>query len=51
MSTDRWEHAQKIFDEALKRKPEERAAFLDEACSDDIELRAEVEVAKLTRDL
>ena len=43
MTTDRWEQVQKLFEEALKRKPEERAAFLDEACGGDAELRREVE--------
>ena len=40
---EQWADVQKIFDEALKRKTEERAAFLNEACGDDAELRAEVE--------
>ena len=40
---EQWTDVQKIFEEALKRKPEERAAFLDEACDEDTELRAEVE--------
>ena len=43
MTTDRWEQVQKLFEETLKRKSEERAAFLDEACGDDADLRLEVE--------
>ncbi len=40
---EQWADVQKIFEEAFKRKPEDRAEFLDEACGDDADLRVEVE--------
>ena len=43
MKPDGWQHLEDLFHSALERPPAERAAFLDEACSDDPELRAEVE--------
>jgi serine/threonine protein kinase len=43
MSDDRWKRVKELFHAALERAPEERAAFLDEACGGDAELRAEVE--------
>jgi hypothetical protein len=43
MTEDRWQRAQELFEQALNRRPEERASFLTEACGDDAELRAEVE--------
>jgi len=38
-----WERAAELFDQAAKRSPEERAAFLAEACGNDEALRVEVE--------
>lgn len=43
MSTEAWKRVDAIFDGALTRSPDERAAFLDEACGDDEELRRRVE--------
>jgi serine/threonine-protein kinase len=43
MTADQWERVQKLFERALDRSPEERPAFLADACGDDAELRAEVE--------
>jgi Tol biopolymer transport system component/predicted Ser/Thr protein kinase len=40
--SDRWESVKRLFDDALGRAPEERAAFLDGAC-DATGLRREVE--------
>jgi serine/threonine protein kinase len=40
---DRWRRITAILDQALDLSPEERRAFLDEACAGDAELRAEVE--------
>lgn len=42
-ATDRWQQVEDIFHAALERAPSERAAFLDEACGSDVELRADVE--------
>src|SRR5215469_4436733 len=43
MKTERWEKAIDLFQSALERAPEERAAFLDESCHDDEGMRREVE--------
>ncbi|HVN79193.1 MAG TPA: protein kinase, partial [Terriglobia bacterium] len=41
--TDRWEQVEKICQSALELEESQRAAFLDEACAEDEELRREVE--------
>src|SRR3989440_3720478 len=43
MKPERWQQLDRLFHSALERKPEERAAFLDEACAHDQQLRREVE--------
>ena len=43
ISRDRWERVESIYHEALARDPDTRAAFLDESCGDDVELRSEVD--------
>ena len=43
MTPERWQRVKELFQSALKREPSERAAFLDQACADDEELRNEVE--------
>ena len=43
METERWEKVIDLFQSALERSPGERAAFLDECCHDDQEMRHEVE--------
>ena len=43
MSHQRQQRVFELLDEALERSPEDRRAFLDEACGDDPELRQEVE--------
>ena len=43
MSTDRRDLISDLYHGALSRAPEERAAFLTEACKEDDELRQEVE--------
>jgi len=40
---EQWQKVKEIVGAVLEREPEERSAFLDEACADDGELRAEVE--------
>src|SRR5437764_8215382 len=40
---ERWEKVIDLFQSALERAPEERAAFLDETCHDDEGMRREVE--------
>jgi Flp pilus assembly protein TadD len=43
MSKERWERTKQILEEALPLAPQQRRAFLDSACGQDTELRAEVE--------
>jgi len=43
MKAERWKQVNDLFQSAVERAPEERAAFLDEACHDDDGLRREVE--------
>ncbi|HKP83230.1 MAG TPA: protein kinase [Pyrinomonadaceae bacterium] len=43
MKPDRWRKVDELFEAALEREPKDRAAFLDEACGSDRELRREVE--------
>ncbi len=43
MSPERWQQIAQLFDEVLERGPDERAAFLHEACAADTELRREIE--------
>ena len=42
MSADKWDAAQALFEGALKREPPERAAYLEQACPADPELRTDV---------
>ena len=43
MKPDRWRKVDQLFEAALEHEPQERAAFLDQACGSDRELRREVE--------
>ena len=43
MKPDRWRKVDELFEAALEREPHTRAAFLDQACGSDKELRREVE--------
>ena len=43
MDAARWRRLESVLGKALECSPEERAALLDEACLDDVELRGEVE--------
>lgn len=43
MTPERWQQVKEIFHDALERQPQERAQFLDSACSGNTQLRAEVE--------
>lgn len=42
MNSERWRAVEEIFHQALERPPSERAAWVNEACGEDAELRAEV---------
>src|SRR5947207_2972064 len=43
MNAERWKQVNDLFQSAVERSPEERAAFLDEACHGDEGLQREVE--------
>src|ERR1044072_1644052 len=43
MKAERFEQVDQIFQAALQREPAERAAFLDDACGGDTEVRGKVE--------
>jgi serine/threonine protein kinase len=43
MRSERWEQVKRIYDSALKRDADRRAAYLDQVCAGDEELRREVE--------
>jgi serine/threonine protein kinase/Tfp pilus assembly protein PilF len=43
MKAERWKQVNDLFQSAVERAPEERVAFLDEACHGDGDLRCEVE--------
>ncbi|HKQ75995.1 MAG TPA: protein kinase [Blastocatellia bacterium] len=43
MTPERWEQAEDILNAALDRPVEEREAFLDETCGDDLSLRRQIE--------
>ncbi len=43
MERNRWQRTEELYHAALERAPDERAAFLAEACADDSDLRREVE--------
>jgi eukaryotic-like serine/threonine-protein kinase len=43
MTPERWQQVKEIFETALERAPDERPAFLDQACDGDEPLRREVQ--------
>src|SRR5215475_6262797 len=43
MDNQRWRQVETLYHAALEREPQSRAAFLEEACAGDEELRREVE--------
>jgi len=43
MKPERWEQIERLYHDALELPPDGRAAFIDEACGDDQDLRREVE--------
>jgi serine/threonine protein kinase len=43
MSTERWERTKQILEEALRLAPDRRQSYLDLACRQDAELRAEID--------
>jgi eukaryotic-like serine/threonine-protein kinase len=43
MTPERWQHVTQVYEAALEREPEARAAFLADACGTDADLRREVD--------
>jgi eukaryotic-like serine/threonine-protein kinase len=43
MTPEQWQQVERLYQAALEREPSQRAAFLQEACAGDEELRREVE--------
>ena len=43
LTPERYQQIKRVFAEACRLKPEQRAAYLDQACAGDADLRAEVE--------
>src|SRR5262245_52836749 len=43
MKFDQWQQVKELFDVAADQEPSQRAAFLDQACGDNPELRAEID--------
>jgi eukaryotic-like serine/threonine-protein kinase len=43
MTPERWQEIEKLCQQALQRKVDERSAFLDEVCGDDQDLRRQIE--------
>src|SRR5262245_9330406 len=43
MKPEQWRQVDQLFQAALERAPEDRAAFISETCGDDDSLRREVE--------
>jgi serine/threonine protein kinase len=43
LTPETWHHIKELFEAALKRAPDERSAFFDQACNGDESLRGEVE--------
>ena len=43
MNPERWQRIKELFHDAIERAPAERRAFLDAACAEDAQMRAEVE--------
>jgi serine/threonine protein kinase len=43
MEAERWKQIEALFETAMAQPPEKRAAFLAQACPDDLQLRDEVQ--------
>ena len=43
MTSDRWEEINRLYNAAVEVEENERAAFLEKSCGEDVELRREVE--------
>ena len=43
ISPERWQQIEALLDQVLDQAPEQRRAFLDHCCADDLELRQQLE--------
>jgi len=43
MTPERWQQIKAVLEQALETPQQERSAFLDQACSDDVEMRKELD--------
>src|SRR5256885_13802391 len=50
MKPEHWQQLDQLFHAAVEREPEQRSAFLDEACASDEVLRKEVETLLIARE-
>jgi hypothetical protein len=50
MKRENWQKVKAIFDSAVQVEPDNRSAFLNDACADDGELRREVETLLASSD-
>jgi serine/threonine protein kinase/Tol biopolymer transport system component/tetratricopeptide (TPR) repeat protein len=50
VTPERWKKVEEIFEAVLQRPPEDRAAFLDRVCANDITLRNQVDTLLLSID-
>jgi serine/threonine-protein kinase len=50
MTSERWQQIETLLDEVLARSPEERTAFLNEACAGDHDLRREIDALLAAED-
>lgn len=48
MTPERWKKVEQVFEAVLQRPPEERKAYLDSVCADDITLRNQVDTLLLS---
>ena len=43
MTPERWQQIKAVLEKALEKPPEQRSVFLDQACSNDIDMRKEID--------
>ncbi len=48
MTPERWKKVEKVFEAVLQRSPEDRSAFLDSVCANDVTLRNQVDTLLLS---
>src|SRR5262249_13675045 len=43
MTPERWQQIKAVLEKALEKPPDQRSAFLDQACSEDVDMRKEID--------